>query len=521
VEKLGGVDLADDSSPNQQWTIAAVGNGQYRLTAANGLVLTAVERRSPLALRPDDGSSLQRWTFKTNGTSFNIGNIGNGENLDDNWGGARTIVYQWTADPKNPNQSWSVVRLEGTPISGAIPDGTYRITCPAGGNVALSYSEPETRIQLMDLASGTIKTLWSSFTNHPSETAYSRESGTFLMNCSSENGQSLIRFNYRTGVATAEPVMATQSWTLRPRSAWTDDSPNFASLSQDGSLESAWLSDDGLNTFSIRRKPGAAPQRLLWCGGVTAHRSLHNGHLYVVGYPTNEPPGVWDYDLATGSLDCIVSGLSQPLKQATYVAPSHGLLTNAAGATSGYSLWRPARFSARKKYPIILCQTVNGEWLPFVETAANLGCYFAVAHRPYWLSRKLQDWPADVMALYEALARNPNVDTNRVYLWGHSAETSQLSQLFAEKAQLWNGAILFDPGVLPDLPRVMHAKILIIAGQNDAQQVERLTRYQDQAAQAGTPLKLIFQENTGHNPVSTRAMRDRTRAFAKLLNDDL
>lgn len=520
AEKLGGVDFADDNSTNLQWTISAVGDNHYRITAANGLALTAVERHSPLALRPYDGGPLQLWRFKANGANFNIGNVGNGQNLDANWGGARTIVYQWDEDTNNVNQAWSVIRVDGTPIrpTEAIPDGSYRITCPAGGNSILSYSDTETRIQLLDIASGTIKTLWRSFTNHPSEVAYSKGSGTFLLNCSSENRNSLIRLNRYTGITTEEPLTTAQSCTFRPRSAWTDDSPIFTS--QGGSSESVRLSDDGLNTFCIGRDLGSMQQRLPWCGGVTAHCSLNNGHLYVVGYPTNEPPGVWDYDVANGSMDCIVSGLSQPLKRATYVAPSYGLLTNASGATSGYSLWKPAGFSTRKKYPAILCQTVNGEWLPFIETAANLDCYFAMAHRPYWLGRKLQDWPTDVMALYQSLASNPNVDTNRIFLWAHSAESGYLCQLLREKPQLWRGAILFDYGAMPDLESLRGKKLFIVGGVKDDGSAE-LKKYQERALAAGVTLKLILQENSAHNPVSISTMRERTVDFARCLAEDL
>lgn len=238
-----------------------------------------------------------------------------------------------------------------------------------------------------------------------------------------------------------------------------------------------------------------------------------------VGDPANEPPGIWDYDIASGSLNCIVPDLEQPFKYAKYATPICGEVTNNSGNVGCYTLWQPANFSPQKKYPVIIGQTVNAEWLPYEQVAANSGCYFAVVHRPYWMSKKLQDWPADVMGLYELLAKNPNIDTNRVFLWGHSVETVYLCQLFEEKPQLWNGIILFDPSDLPDVTTLKHKKILIIAGKDsDAQQ---LVQYSDQAAQAGIPLKFILLENDKHNPESTRSVRARTLEFARFLIESL
>jgi pimeloyl-ACP methyl ester carboxylesterase len=213
--------------------------------------------------------------------------------------------------------------------------------------------------------------------------------------------------------------------------------------------------------------------------------------------------------------------LESPLKYAKYVTPIYGEMTNASDmVVGGYSIWQPAALDPHKKYPVIIGQTVNAEWLPYEQMAANSGCYFAVAHRPYWKSKKVQDWAADVMELRNLLAKNPNVDTNRIYLWGHSLETSYVVQLLQEKPELWHGVILSDPGGLPDLDALKNKKAFIITGKN-SENVQQLIEFQNRAVAAGISITLFLPEHDEHNPYSTRSVRERTRDFAEMLNSGL
>ena len=140
--------------------------------------------------------------------------------------------------------------------------------------------------------------------------------------------------------------------------------------------------------------------------------------------------------------------------------------------------------------------------------------------RPFWRNQHIENWGADAMAMYEVLAKNPNVDTNRIFLWGRSMETGYLCQLLAEKPNLWKGVILFDPGGLPDLEGLRGKKLFIITG-NDADNAKYLKKYQDQAAAAGVSLTLILQENTMHVSDTISSERARTIEFAKFLDENL
>ena len=414
---------------------------------------------------------------------------------------------------QKPDGSWSRPRM----VPGV---AAARVSCFTGVSAtAVAWKDGNT-IQWLELGSESPVTIWQSPTNTLQEFVYSPLSSEFLLQCSEGRGQYLLRYSPRSGRTEATGrIDPAYPGVFRGQSHWRDDSPAFLSW-RAGWPEAVYLSDDGLNTFFFASNTIPQAGRLDWCGGVTVHTPLNGDHLYITGQPTNQPPGVWDYDLATGSLNCLVPGLDHPFKQARYVTPSYGRLTNASGELRGYSVWEPAALSPGKKYPLILGQTVNGELLPYQQMAANCGWYFALVHRPYWLSKRIADWPAEVTRLYEVLASNPNVDTNRVFLWGRSAETSFQCQLFREKSPLWKGLILFDPGGMPDLASLSQKKLFIITGKN-GDQAAMLLKFQDQALAAGIAAKLYLQENTGHYPPAIRSVRERTEVFARFLVEDL
>src|SRR5208283_651998 len=122
------------------------------------------------------------------------------------------------------------------------------------------------------------------------------------------------------------------------------------------------------------------------------------------------------------------------------------------------------------------------------------------------------------MQLYETLANNPNIDTNLVYLFATSAESGYLSQFVAEKPDLWRGVILLNPVVEPGLSNTHLSRIFIVGGTDDVNNsVEQLTKYQDEAARAGIPVKLVVQNGVQHITRSIATERERTRQFARFL----
>lgn len=116
---------------NQQWTITNLGNGTYKILAANGLALTRQGFSSAVKLATYTGASNQLFAFIQNGSYWNIVNPINCEALDDNSGGGiSTSVTSYTYSSSNVNQLWALTLVSN--ISPPLANGTYEFANQAG-----------------------------------------------------------------------------------------------------------------------------------------------------------------------------------------------------------------------------------------------------------------------------------------------------------------------------------------------------------------------------------------------------
>jgi hypothetical protein len=311
------------------------------------------------------------------------------------------------------------------------------------------------------------------------------------------------------------------------RNHWTADAGRITGQT-DTILNAAWFNngaryayinwDQGGNAFHIKTNTDSPPILLPW-PGLAADWSLNGDCLYIRGDLTNQPPGIWQYNLNSGDLKCIVSALDHPLKRAQIVSALTGTFTNSAGRATHYFVWQPVQLEAGKKHPLIIGQTTYNWWLPYPQIAANGGCYFVFVNRPSWWDG-LENWGDDVMQAYELMAKNPNVDTNQVFLYGSSAETGPLSQLLTEKPDLWQGAILFNPTDTPDPATVHISKLLVLDGTDDGDAAKRWPDYQNRAAQEGMTVKLALVDGAIHVSHSTANEHEKTEQIARFLFGD-
>jgi hypothetical protein len=378
----------------------------------------------------------------------------------------------------------------------------YFFTATSASSVAWAASG---KILEFYLSSGTSKTIWESPTNQLMDFTYSRETGEFILNCLDADGQGqyFIRFHSPATWQTNANMVSLPEYENKRPVVWDKDSPAYA-----------YLADEDFDTFYIKTNADSKPIRLTWHGEGTENYLLNKNYFYVTGNLTNKP-GIWRYDMASKSLENILSVRDQPFQYAKNPYPTTGMVTNAAGERKGYFLWQPAGIVPGRKYPLILTQTTP-DWKLYAPVAANAGYYFAVAGRITWLDQSLQNWSSDVMNIREDLAKNPNIDTNQIFLFGISAETGYLSQLLADKPNLWKGVILPDPGGTPDLESLRGKQIFIITGKK-AGNVEDLIKYQDEAFAAGIPLKLIFQEDERHTLTKFNSVRSRAEQLTEFL----
>jgi len=352
-------------------------------------------------------------------------------------------------------------------------------------------------IWLLDFAGGQPQKIWEATTDTLVGFAYDKSSGEFLLNCSHENGQFVIRFSPGSkGIADTERI-GNQQHDFVSNVKWIDGGPRYAYVN--------WSNDRGhWPDLCIQTKPNLAPILVPWKGWIE-NFSLSGDHIFFTGSENGELPSIWEYDIKSKTIRCVVDSSTRESAWVKITAPLIGAVTNASGGAKTYYLWQPAQVSVGGKYPLIITKQF-WNWCPYNQIAVNEGYYFAIVDE------------SCVAALREVLAKNPNVDGKRVYLYESSTATAFASELISENPELWRGAILFSPTTLPDLSRLQNKKILVIAGNDDYGQFARLSRYQNQAAALGTSVTLFFSAGAGHIPNSVASERDRARQFARFLS---
>ena len=360
----------------------------------------------------------------------------------------------------------------------------------------------ENEIWRLDFDTSAFKKIWGSTTNKLQCFTYAKETGEFQLACRDDSGWYLIRLDQQGA------VLGVSQGENRKKYAYLRD-------------------EAGSNTFYVKTDANSLPNRIVWEGAVEDHigptgdyqssgKYLYGDYLYFAGDFEKQPTGLWQYSLKDGTSHCLVSGLKDYLSYATVIAPESGAITNALGKQMSCHIWEPVKVSAGGKYPLILAQTPY-VWLQYPQIASQEGYYFAIVDRPFWSDETIYNWTADVTALYAEMAKNPNVDTNRVFLFGSSWDTDFLSQLMSEQPGLWKGAILINPTRLPELSALHGSKLFIVAGKDQPDEADRLTRYQDAAAGLGIPVTLMLQKGSQHIPRSVATERGRTMQFAKFL----
>ena len=424
---------------------------------------------------------------------------------------------------QNPDGKWVVRQISQKVAQSRLEN----LTAISGKSVAW---QDRGNICTFDFASSVAKKIWEADTNQYQlvDFTYSKETGEFLLNCSDEKGQFLVRFSPGSKETTdagrigspqdfisivkginGKPEGWIGAWKRQGlivvNVKWIDGGPRYVyedHLSQIG----------GWADLRVKTEVDETPVHVPWNGFVD-NFTLGGDSLFFTGSENGTIPSIWEYDMKAKTTRCIVNGSAPWLEYAKITTALVGTVTNAFGNISTYYLWQPVQISVGKKYPVIIAKEF-WNWSPYNQIAANEGCYFAIGDE------------SCVEALYNALAKNPNVDTNCVYLYASSAGTKFVCDLISEKPDLWKGVILFGPIYLPDLSYLQNKRPLVIAGRNDPFVIsgltttDRLKKYQDQAAKAGIPVFLSFLKDSGHMPNSDATERIRVRRFARFLSEN-
>jgi hypothetical protein len=189
------------------------------------------------------------------------------------------------------------------------------------------------------------------------------------------------------------------------------------------------------------------------------------------------------------------------------------------------TFYRPADFDRRKKYPLVIGDTmitdaIYGE--PFMTGMAACGAIVAVVERPWW-TVGIEQWAQNVPGLYEQLKRDPTVDTRRVYLFAASAETHYLSQMLQTNLAPWRGLILLNPSTLPSFSKIspwqVRPQMLLDAGGEEHEE-DRFKKYQQDALASGVVAEFYTHPGETHRTVGVDAKLQRSRELMRFIFEE-
>jgi hypothetical protein len=324
--------------------------------------------------------------------------------------------------------------------------------------------------------------------------SYSRKAKEFFLDVRGPDGQFYSRFSL--GSEWSTNIVARSEGSSIGKAVWSGDSPQYVYANLEGTQP----------VFSGKTSLDAQPWQEPWRGWIR-NWSLGVKKLYLTGCPDDSFPGIWEYDLGKHIYRCIVPGLDRPLRDAQQATAVTGTLNGAFGPRP-YRFWAPTSLAAGRKHPVVIAEDYSN-WFPYSQIAANAGYFFIIADA------------SCLESLRQKLAKHPNVDTNRMYLYGSNNGAWFVANSIRANSDPWKGAVLFDPMALPTVAALEGKRALIVSGADDKWvAVDRLTQFQDLAATMHVPVKLFFLNHAQHLTASTASERKRARAFAMFLGCD-
>jgi hypothetical protein len=354
----------------------------------------------------------------------------------------------------------------------------------------------------LDLVTGKAGPLWKPESGRLLSCSFSDEKGQFILSTKLGSGNyQILALDPLTRAVYPLDVIA------RPdisKVGWVDGGKGFAFVSTD-----QWVS-----SLCLWRRDLGEQATLFAEGGVIDFRARRD-KIFILGSERHEPPGIWEYNIGTGAMRCLVPPMEKPFSFAKTINHRSGALTNASRVVT-YELWGPARTAPGKRLPLIVGQTPYA-WTPYPYVAAAAGWQFVTVNRKSWVDG-IDRWEEDVLAVLAEFAHRREVDSSRVYLYGHSAETIPISSLTASRPELWKGVMILSPTGLPELSQSRLSSMLIDAAELDRGQEARLSAYQAEAAKAGVVVKLVIHPKALHTSWSRSTEQAKVRELAAFLS---
>lgn len=355
--------------------------------------------------------------------------------------------------------------------------------------------------------------IWETTTNKLLGFSYSRVAQRFLLHCGDANGQFLMFF-YPNRPDQLENITRIDSKEGSPRDlTLINDGKGYVFMSHIAATS---------NTLVIKLDDSHAPIQVQWPHYVRGFAAGQH-EIFITSSLGDGPIQINKYDIASGSAECVVPMTEDHFDYLTNFTMTCNQITNTAGETLKYYLFASPNLNV-KKHPLIMGVPGAGQigyaWATSPVAFANCGFYYVYVSRQ---QRSRSEWAQDMFAVYEGLAKRPDIDTNNVYLYGVSAGLNEVYELLREKPGIWKGAILFCPDFFPDPTQLSAKKLFIDCGGRDpafgkkGPQIPK--QFQDEMARAGIPTTLLIHPNSKHALWSPPDEKERLRATLIFLTE--
>lgn len=266
--------------------------------------------------------------------------------------------------------------------------------------------------------------------------------------------------------------------------------------------------------LAVRSSDPSASTNLFYGGYVVGYRvSADGSKIYATASVGAEPNGIWEYDIATRRLNCIVPGIERPFATSKILPTVERWEKSFDGLEIPYYLLEPRNLRHDRKYPLVISiphaeGQFDESWEKYAQYLANIGVYH-VAVNPRGSDGYGKTFgenhpefaDKDVLAVRKAVLADRTIDKDRVFLLAHSSGGVLVNKLAAEHLDLWAGLILIGAEVPRPAakPRNM-PRYLVFMGEKDAKDlVQRAREFEAWGRTNGVHLTSLYDKNTLHH----------------------
>jgi hypothetical protein len=364
----------------------------------------------------------------------------------------------------------------------------------------------------MDLAAGTVKTLYSNPKSGITSLAYSPDTGKFLLIETAHRARTSSLSILENGSKIPQP---TDKFLMRD-AQWINHGKGYACLKDEGD-------DSSVVVHSLPELPVQTFFRHAQIGNFICPGE--GSRLFVFASLTNEAPSLWQCDADSGETRQLLSPWGFTNAPVHFQPALTGYAPFPPRHYEKFVLIPPAHFSRGKKYPLVIGMQgydwMNVAHATYSQALANCGAYVALTgyhYIPHQSVQSLLEYSNRVLAVYNQMTKNPNVDTSRIYLFAFSSSTLVVNHLIQDYPGRWRGIMLFSPTAKLPLPDGRNfPPVLATAGSGEEWLWKQFPAYQETLAKEGILSESFIHPQENHIQWSQNTLYRRTLLMGKMI----